>query len=117
MQCHGAEGRGDGPQAAELYDEWNKRKLAATAEQAGRFRFPLQRLRPRNFTEGIFRGGDRPEDLYWRICVGIKGTPMPAFGPAPGSRGVLAPGEIWDLVAYVRSLAKGKTSAADGQEK
>ncbi len=114
VQCHGAEGRGDGPQSGELYDDWNKRKLAATADAARRFRLPLQRLRPRNFTEGIFRGGDRPLDLYWRICVGIKGTPMPAFGPGPGSPGVLRPEEIWDLVAYVRSLAKVIASAPKG---
>ncbi len=115
VQCHGPEGRGDGPQSGELYDDWNKRKLGATAEETqrlvGRFRLPLQALRPRNFTEGIFRGGDRPIDLYWRIAVGIKGTPMPAFGPSSGSRGVLSPEEIWHVVDYVRSLSKGKPAA------
>jgi mono/diheme cytochrome c family protein len=114
-QCHGPEGRGDGPQAGQLYDEWNKRKLGATAEEtqrlAGRFRLPLQPLRPRNFTEGIFRGGDRPIDLYWRIAVGIKGTPMPAFGPSSGSRGVLAPEEIWHVADYLGALSKGKAAA------
>ena len=46
--------------------------------------------------------------------MGIKGTPMPAFGPGPGSPGVLRPEEIWDLVAYVRSLAKVIASAPKG---
>jgi mono/diheme cytochrome c family protein len=113
VQCHGAEGRGDGPQSGELYDDWNKPKLAV-ADAARRFRLPPQRLRPRNFTEGIFHGGDRPLDIYWRICVGIKGTPMPAFGPGPGSGGVLRAEEIWDLVAYVRSLAKPAAPAPPG---
>jgi mono/diheme cytochrome c family protein len=130
VECHGPQGRGDGPRWGELYDDWNKRKLGLltgataglpssagnTVGQAGhraehgpatRFRLPLQGLRPRNFTEGIFRGGDRPKDLYWRIAVGIKGTPMPAFGPSPASPGVLAPAEIWDVVQYVRSLSGG----------
>ena len=29
VECHGPEGRGDGPQAGVLYDDWNKRKLPA----------------------------------------------------------------------------------------
>ncbi len=109
IDCHGTAGHGDGPRVGELYDDWNQRKMASSAEgvveRSRRFRLPLQPLRPRNFHEGIFRGGDRPQDLYWRIAVGIKGTPMPAFGPAPGSPGVLSPEEIWDVVYYVRSLS------------
>jgi len=63
-------------------------------------------LRPRNFTLGTFHGGNRQIDQYWRICVGIKGTPMPPAGAAPDSKGVLSPEEIGDLVGYVRSLEK-----------
>jgi mono/diheme cytochrome c family protein len=108
IQCHGREGKGDGEQS-ELYDDWNKRKKGVGAEQtrrlAARFALPIQRLRPRNFTQGVFRGGQRPIDLYWRIHAGIKGTPMPAAGPAPGISGALTPEKIWDVVNYVRSRA------------
>lgn len=108
VKCHGPEGRGDGEQT-DLYDDWNKRKAgltpAETAALAPQFRLPLQRLRARDFREGMFRGGSRPEDLYLRICVGIKGTPMPAAGPAPGVPGVLTPEEIWHVVNYIRELA------------
>ncbi|NQU25980.1 MAG: cytochrome c [Candidatus Nealsonbacteria bacterium] len=104
--CHGLEGRGDGEQT-ELYDEWNRPKKGATPEQtarlAGRFLLPIQELRPRDFTEGIFRGGDRPIDLYWRVYVGIKGTPM----PSTGSDGALTPEQIWDVVNYIRSRSDG----------
>jgi mono/diheme cytochrome c family protein len=107
--CHGREGNGRGEQSG-LYDDWNKAKVAATDEQTARlapmFSLPLQRLWPRDFTKGIFHGGKRPIDLYWRIHVGIKGTPMPAGGPAPGNAGVFTPEEIWDLVNYVRSLER-----------
>jgi len=109
-QCHGPKGRGDGEQAAELFDDWNRPKKGVTAEQtadrARLFLLSIQRLRPRNFTEGVFRGGDRPIDVYWRVHVGIKGTPMPPAGPAPGSSGVLAPEQIWSVVEYVRSLGE-----------
>jgi mono/diheme cytochrome c family protein len=108
VKCHGPRGDGRGEQS-ELYDDWNQRKLGASPQQtrnlAARFRLPIERLHPRDFTRGIFHGGDRPLDQYWRICVGIKGTPMPPHGPAPGSKGVLAPTEIWDVVNYVRSLS------------
>ncbi|MBN2474126.1 MAG: cytochrome c [Pirellulales bacterium] len=109
VACHGPEGKGDGEQAGTLADDWNRRKKGATPEQtkelARRFRLPLQPLWPRNFTQGIFHGGSQPIDLYWRIHVGIQGTPMPAGGPAPGASGVLTPEEIWHVVHYIRSRA------------
>lgn len=107
VKCHGPEGRGDGEET-ELYDDWNKPKKGVTdqrtAELAGLFTLPIQQIRPRDFTEGTYRGGNRPIDLYWRIHVGIKGTPMPAAGPAPGSEGVFTPEEIWHVVNYLKSL-------------
>jgi mono/diheme cytochrome c family protein len=110
VQCHGPAGKGDGEQS-ELYDDWNKRKKGVTPPQtkelARLFRLPIQQLYPRNFTEGIFHGGPRPVDIYWRISVGIKGTPMPAAGPAPGSSGTLKPEDIWHVVNFVRSLGDG----------
>ncbi|MGA2798783.1 MAG: cytochrome c, partial [Thermoguttaceae bacterium] len=65
--CHGWTGKGDG-QRADLYDDWNKRKIAdtpeLTQELALRFQLPLQSLPARNLTKGVFHGGDRPIDLY-----------------------------------------------------
>jgi mono/diheme cytochrome c family protein len=108
VKCHGPDGAGDGEET-ELYDDWNKAKLGVTPEETERlarlFTLPVQRLPARDFREGAFRGGDRPVDLYWRIHVGLKGTPMPAAGPMPGVPGALAPDEIWHVVNYVRSLA------------
>ena len=110
VKCHGPEGAGDGEEP-ELYDEWNKPKKGVTPEQTAElarlYTLPIQELRPRNFREGTFRGGSRPEDLYWRIHVGIKGTAMPAAGPAPGAKGILTPEEIWHVVHYVGRLAEG----------
>jgi mono/diheme cytochrome c family protein len=111
IDCHGAIGRGDGLRAGKLYDDWNRPKLAASprrqADLARRFRLPLQALRPRDLAQGVFQGGDRPLDLYWRIAVGVKGTPMPASAPMPGGKGTLSPEEIWHVVDYIRSLGVG----------
>lgn len=109
VKCHGPSGQGDGEED-ELYDDWNEPKKGVSSEQmrelAAKFSLPIQQLRPRDFREGTFHGGARPEDIYWRIHVGIKGTPMPAVGPAPGAEGVFTPEEIWDVVNYIRSLSK-----------
>jgi len=109
VKCHGPEGEGDGEEP-ELYDNWNKPKSGVspgeTEKLARRFKLPIQELRPRDFTKGTFRGGNRPIDLYWRICVGIKGTAMPAAGPTAGAKGVYTPEEIWDVVHYLLSLEK-----------
>jgi len=107
VKCHGPQGKGDGEQT-DLYDDWNKPKQglspAQTADLAKLYKLPSQQIRPRNFTKGIFRGGSRPEDLYLRVYIGIKGTPMPGVGPTPSVKGVFTAEEIWDLVNYVRSL-------------
>jgi mono/diheme cytochrome c family protein len=60
---------------------------------------------PRNLREGIYRGGRRPIDIFWRVSAGIAGTPMPASGPAAeGAQGTLTQQEIWQIVDYVQSL-------------
>jgi mono/diheme cytochrome c family protein len=109
VKCHGPNGDGNGEEK-DLYDDWNKRKKGVTAEEtramAKLFRLPIQEIRPRDFRLGTFRGGAAPEDLYLRLYVGIKGTPMPGVGPGPGTPGVLTPEEIWHVVHYVRSLSR-----------
>ncbi len=108
VKCHGPDGRGDGTET-ELYDDWNKPKKGTTPQQtrqlAARFALPIERLRPRNFHEGVFRGGDAPSQVFCRIDAGIAGTPMPAAGPAGGTQGVLTPEQIWHVVHYIQSLA------------
>lgn len=55
-------------------------------------------VRPNNFGLGVFRGGRRPIDKYYRIHSGINGSGMANFGS------VLEPHEIWDLVNFVSAL-------------
>ena len=53
---------------------------------------------PRNLRLGVYRGGRRPLDLYYRIHAGINGAPMPA------AKGTVLPEDIWHIVNYIRSL-------------
>ena len=82
FKCHGDEGRGNGPSAVELTDDWE---------------YPIW---PRNLTRNWeFRGGNRPEDVFRRIIGGVAGTPMPSFVDS------LDEAKTWDLVNYVLSLS------------
>jgi mono/diheme cytochrome c family protein len=56
-------------------------------------------VRPVDLTIGMYRGGRRPIDLYWRVHSGINGVTMPA---SVGSN--LTPEEVWDLVNFLQVL-------------
>jgi mono/diheme cytochrome c family protein len=66
---------------------------------------PPRHAIPRNLREGVYRGGRRPLDLFWRIAAGIRGMPMPGIGAAAqGAQGTLSQQEIWQIIDYVQSL-------------
>ncbi|MFQ6616352.1 MAG: ethylbenzene dehydrogenase-related protein [Fidelibacterota bacterium] len=88
-QCHGELGKGDGPSAGNLKDDWG---------------YPIP---VRDFTRGTYVGGGELEDLYLRFATGMDGTPMPSYlsmveqmGQSEAERQRL----IWGLVYYVKSL-------------
>jgi mono/diheme cytochrome c family protein len=56
-------------------------------------------LRPANLNRGIYKGGRRPIDIFWRIAKGINGAQMPAHYPSP-----LNEAKVWDLVNFVLAL-------------
>jgi cytochrome c1 len=76
--CHGNEGKGDGQQ-----------KMVDTEG------FPTS---PRDFTLGIFKGNHDPKSVYWRVALGMPGSPMPATSNATEDQMV-------DLVHFIRSLS------------
>lgn len=89
FQCHGPSGKGDGLSAAGLKDNWG---------------YPIK---VRDFTQGTYLGGGRPEDLYLRFMAGMDGTPMPSFGSSIDSLGNTEQERqelIWGLIYYVKSL-------------
>jgi mono/diheme cytochrome c family protein len=55
-------------------------------------------VRPTNLTAGVYRGGRRPVDLYWRIHSGINGSGMANFGST------LQGNQIWDVVNFLQVL-------------
>ncbi len=56
-------------------------------------------IRPADVTAGIYRGGRRPVDLYYRLHSGLNGTPMPAF-----LTGNTTVAQVWDLVHFLQAV-------------
>ncbi len=111
--CHGAQALGDGPSlvSQEVFNEVVFSGNPST-KQARLDAFPEKTrdlwknslddwgnpVRPANLNRGVYKGGRRPLDLYWRIAKGITGAKMPGHYPT------LEADEIWDLVNFVLAL-------------
>jgi cytochrome c oxidase cbb3-type subunit 2 len=88
-KCHGTEGRGDGPSAAELKDNSGFSIRPADLTQAARY-----------------KRGASPTDIYLTVFTGLTGTPMPS-----NAGNLEKPEDEWDLVYYVYWLSQGKSFA------
>jgi mono/diheme cytochrome c family protein len=90
-QCHGTEGRGDGPSAAALRDSAGRPSVVWDLTAA-----PLRRPRPE----------DEPAlvSIYRTLATGLGGTPMPAYAEAA------ADDDLWAVAAYIDAIRyRGRT--------
>ena len=85
VRCHGALGRGDGPSAPTLKDDWGHPIRAANLAQSW-----------------TFRGGSSREDIFKTMSTGFNGTPMPSFLDA------LTPEQRWAITDFIVSLSGDK---------
>jgi mono/diheme cytochrome c family protein len=66
-------------------------------------------VRPANLTSGMYRGGRRPVDLYWRVRGGIIPSQMPLVKltetkPGGGEGDQIDGRKYWDLVNFLLAL-------------
>jgi cytochrome c oxidase cbb3-type subunit I/II len=80
-ECHGERGKGDGPSAPTLKDDFDRP------------------IRPADFTRGEFRGGATVVDVYRTMTTGLDGTPMPSFADT------MSDADRWAISYYVLSLS------------
>ncbi|MFN3532082.1 MAG: ethylbenzene dehydrogenase-related protein [Candidatus Brocadia sp.] len=87
FECHGDDGRGNGPLTVALQTEWN------------------MPYRARDLTKGWnFKGGNTMEDIYRTISTGFNETPMGSYLEK------LSDEDRWHVAHFVRSLAKDMAS-------
>ncbi len=82
--CHGDSGKGDGMASAGLNPP------------------------PRNLTQGPWKKGGKPSQLYTTLANGIAGGSMASFAHLPSV-------DRWALVHYVRSITKDKPAESEAQ--
>jgi cytochrome c len=82
VKCHGTLGRGDGPSAPTLKDDWGYPIRAANLAQSW-----------------TFRGGSTREDIFRTMSTGLNGTPMPSFLEA------LTEEQRWAITDFIDSLS------------
>jgi cytochrome c oxidase cbb3-type subunit 2 len=80
-ECHGETGRGDGPAAPTLKDDFDRP------------------IRPADFTRGQLKGGAAVADVYRTMTTGLDGTPMPSYADT------MSEAERWAVSYYVLSLS------------
>ncbi len=79
-ECHGYEGKGDGPKSNQIFDDWGKRII------------------PFNFTTGELKRGSSAENVYLTFSTGLDGTGMPSYEDS------LEEEDRWYLVSYTLML-------------
>jgi len=80
--CHGAEGRADGPSSPTLEDDYG---------------VPIK---PANLTASWrFRGGGTMEDIYRAFSTGLSGTPMPTY------LDTMTEAQRWAMTAFVHEMS------------
>jgi cytochrome c len=82
VKCHGTLGRGDGPSAPTLVDDWGHQIRAADLAQSW-----------------TLRGGSSREDIFRTMSTGFNGTPMPSFADA------LTAEQRWAITDFIDSLS------------
>jgi len=82
VKCHGTLGRGDGPSAPTLKDDWGHPIRAADLAQSW-----------------TFRGGSSRENIFRTMSTGFNGTPMPSFLEG------LSPEQRWAITDFIVSLS------------
>ncbi len=78
VSCHIDYGR----QSPWQYDEWGSLN------------------RPSNLTAGIYKGGRRPIDLFWRVKRGIPPSKMPAVTLTGDEEAK----KVWDLINFIEAM-------------
>ncbi|MBF0456352.1 MAG: cytochrome c [Nitrospirae bacterium] len=79
-ECHGKEGKGDGPKSDQLKDDWGDAAMVL------------------DFTSCAIKATFKPEKAYLAYTTGLNGSGMPSYADS------LTEEERWNLVSYTLRL-------------
>jgi mono/diheme cytochrome c family protein len=79
-ECHGYDGKGDGPKSNEIIDDWGKKIV------------------PFNFATGELKRGSSAQNVYITFTTGLDGTGMPSYEDSLNEE------DRWHLVSYTLKL-------------
>jgi DMSO reductase family type II enzyme heme b subunit len=109
FSCHGPSGRGNGPDWAVKFDNWNdvvgKQAGSKPSKPEERGKTPIV---PANLSNPeLLRNGRAAKDIFRTITTGIGGTPMASYEETVSKE------ERWKLAYYIESLGPAKKEKRD----
>lgn len=119
--CHGPQGFGDGPAAANLRSPGKNLLVDFLALFGVRIRGEQLPSRPANFHNAVAMRLNSPFSMYETVTRGRPHTAMPAFGPRPAygaaTFGVrLTDAERWHVIFYEWAFATTPQEVARGRD-
>lgn len=109
-KCHGQEGRGNITSGKFLEDDWGQRIWARDLTKPWTWRTTEASSEAEQASRSEARRDETIRNIYRRVSIGIRGTPMPAHrATQEGEKDAISPENRWHVSNYVYSLRAGAT--------
>jgi len=109
-KCHGEEGRGNITSGKFLEDDWGQRIWPRDLTQPWTWRATEASSGAEQTGRDGARRDETIKNIFTRVSIGIRGTPMPAHrATQEGEKDAISPENRWHVSNYVYSLRIGTT--------
>ena len=109
-KCHGETGRGDITSGKLLEDDWGARVWPRDLTKPWTWRDTEAASEAERAERRDARRDETLRNIYRRVSIGIRGTPMPAHrATQEGEKDAIAPEDRWHVANYVYSLREEST--------
>ena len=109
-KCHGETGRGDITSGKLLEDDWGERVWPRDLTKPWTWRDTEAASEAERAERRDARRDETLRNIYRRVSIGIRGTPMPAHrATQEGEKDAIAPEDRWHVANYVYSLREEST--------
>jgi DMSO reductase family type II enzyme heme b subunit len=109
-KCHGQAGRGNITSGKLLDDDWGQRIWPRDLTKPWTWRATEASSQTEQTAPSDSRRDETIRNIYQRVAIGIRGTPMPAHRAVDaGEKDAITPEGRWHVANYVYSLRAGTT--------